>query len=104
MNHRCRTPILGLLSVFALGATAPVGAFEYQAGEVNIDAILAASVQGATYQDGPDGENDSDTSLLGFARLNLEWISNAGRVYGIRAEAQNGSRRSEDLAADEIYA
>jgi hypothetical protein len=92
------------LSLLALTAAAPAGALEYQAGEVNVDAILAASVQGATYQDGPGGGNESDTSLLAFARLNLEWISDAGRVYGIRAEAQNGSRRSEDLAADEIYA
>lgn len=85
-------------------AAAPAGAFDYQAGEVGIEAILAASVQGATFQDGPRGESTSDSSLYAFARLNLEWISDAGRVYGVRAEAQDGSRRSEALAADEFYA
>jgi len=103
MNDRRRARSLQL-SVLALMAAAPAGALEYQAGEINIDVILAASVQGARYQDGPDGESDSDTSLLAFARLNLEWISDAGRVYGVRAEAQDGIRRSEDLAADELYA
>jgi hypothetical protein len=85
-------------------AAAPVGALEYQAGDVGVDVILAASAQGATYRDGLDGESDSDSALLAFARLNLEWISDAGRVYGVRAEAQHGGRRSEDLSADEIYA
>ena len=73
-------------------AAAPACALEYQAGEVNVDVILAASAQGATYQDGPDGESDSDSNLLAFARLNLEWISDAGRVYGLRAETQDGTR------------
>jgi hypothetical protein len=90
--------------LLALTAAAPAGALEYQAGEVNIDVILAASVQGASYEDGPDGQSDSDSSLLAFARLNFEWISDAGRVYGVRVEAQDGSRSSEDLDADEIYA
>jgi hypothetical protein len=103
MSDRCRTPLLGT-SVLALMAAVPAGALEYQVGEVGVEAILAASVQGATYKEGPGGDSDSDTSLLAFARLNLEWISDAGRVYGLRAEAQNGTRRSEDLAADEIYA
>jgi hypothetical protein len=103
MSHRCRTPLTGI-SLLTLMAAAPVGALDYQAGEVRIEAILAASVQGATYRDGPDGESDSDSTLLAFARLDLEWISDAGRVYGLRAEAQDGTRRSEDLAADELYA
>jgi hypothetical protein len=103
MNDRRRTSSIHI-SLLGLMAAAPAGAFEYQAGEVNVDAILAASAQGATYKAGPDGGSDSDTSLLAFARLNLEWISDAGRVYGIRAEAQHGIRASEDLSADEIYA
>jgi predicted porin len=85
-------------------AAAPVGAFDYQAGDVGIEVILAASAQGATFQDGPEGDSDSGSNLFAFARLNLEWISDTGRVYGLRAEAQNGVRRSEALAADEIYA
>lgn len=95
----------GLLGIPLIGlvAAAPAGALEYQVGDVGVDVILAVSAQGATY-DGPDGESDSDGNLIAFARLNLEWISDTGRVYGIRAEAQDGSRRSEDLAADEIYA
>jgi hypothetical protein len=103
MNDRGRAPGL-LVFLLALIPAAPVAALEYQAGEVNVDVILAASVQGATFEAGPDGESDSDTNLLAFARLNLEWISDAGRVYGIRTEAQDGVRRSEDLSADEIYA
>jgi predicted porin len=103
MTHRGRAPLRGI-SLLALMAAASADAFEYQAGEVGVDVILAASAQGATYQDGPDGENDSDSSLLAFARLNLEWISDTGRVYGIRAEAQHGIRGSEDLSADETYA
>lgn len=91
-------PLLGLL------AAGPASALEYQAGEVGVDVILAVSAQGATYKNGPDGANDSDGNLIAFARLNLEWISDSGRVYGFRAETQDGSRRSEDLNADEIYA
>lgn len=87
----------------SMGA-APSWGLDYQAGEVNIDLILAASAQGAHFKNGPDGESDSEGNFLGFARLNFEWVSDAGRVYGLRAEAQNGSRRSEALAADEIYA
>jgi hypothetical protein len=85
-------------------AAAPAGALEYQVGDVGVEAILAASAQGATFQDGPDGRSASDSNLYAFARLNLEWISETGRVYGLRAEAQEGTRRSEALAADEIYA
>ena len=103
MTHGCTPPLLAI-SLLALVAAAPAGALEYQAGEVGVDVILAASAQGATYEDGPGGSNNSDGSLLAFARLNLEWISDAGRVYGLRAEAQDGIRGSEDLAADEIYA
>jgi Gram-negative porin len=103
MSRRCRAPLLAT-SLLALMAAAPAGALDYQLGEVGVEVILAASAQGAAYQDGPDGASDSDSTLLAFARLNLEWISDVGRVYGIRAEAQNGTRRSEDLAADEIYA
>jgi predicted porin len=92
------------ISLLASMAVAPAWALDYQAGEVNIDVILAASAQGAYFKNGPDGETDSDGNLLGFGRLNFEWVSDAGRVYGLRAEAQNGSRRSEALSADEIYA
>jgi predicted porin len=92
------------LSLLALMAAAPAGALEYQVGDVNVDVILAASVQGATYKDGPDGDSNSGSNSLAFARLNLEWISETGRVYGVRAETQHGIRRSEDLNADEVYA
>jgi predicted porin len=85
-------------------AAAPAWAIDYQAGDVNIDLILAVSAQGATFKNGPNGDSESDGNFLGFGRLNFEWVSDAGRVYGLRAEAQNGSRRSEALAADEIYA
>jgi len=91
-------------SLLVFMAAAPAWAIDYQAGEVNIDLILAASAQAAHFKNGPDGESDSDGNFLGFARLNFEWVSDTGRVYGLRAEAQNGSRRSEALSADEIYA
>ena len=91
-------PILGLM------AAGPASALEYQAGEVGVDVILAVSAQGAAYKNGPGGDDETDGNLIAFARLNLEWISDTGRVYGFRAETQEGSRRSEDLAADEIYA
>jgi hypothetical protein len=103
MKHRCGLTRVRI-SLLALMAAAPASALDYQAGEVNVDVILAASVQGAAYKNGPDGDSDSDSTLLAFARLNLEWISDAGRVYGLRAETQDGTRGSEDLAADEIYA
>jgi predicted porin len=103
MTLRCRTGLLGT-SLLGLLAASPAGALEYQVGDVNVDAILAVSAQGATYEAGPEGSSGSDGNLIAFARLNLEWISDTGRVYGLRAETQDGSRRSEDLAADEIYA
>jgi porin-like protein len=103
MSHQGRTPLLGT-SLLALMAAAPACALDYQWGDVGIEAILAASVQGAHFQNGPDGDSDSDSNLFAFARLNLEWISDTGRVYGLRAEAQDGVRRSEALDADEIYA
>jgi hypothetical protein len=95
--------MLPVLLLATLGA-APACALEYRFGDVGVDLILAGGAQGAVYQDGPDGDSESDGNLLALARLNLEWISDAGRVYGVRAEAQDGTRRSEDLAADEIYA
>jgi hypothetical protein len=85
-------------------AAAPAVALDYQLGDVSVEAILAASVQGATFKDGPQGDSDSGSNVFAFARLNLEWISDTGRVYGLRAESQDGTRRSEALAADEIYA
>jgi hypothetical protein len=96
----------GVLALSLLGsvAAAPAWAIDFQAGDVNIDLILAASAQGATFKNGPEGDTDSDGNFLGFARLNFEWVSDAGRVYGLRAESQTGSRRSEALSADEIYA
>lgn len=102
MNFRCRRPVLGPL--LALITAAPACALEYQLGEVSADLILAAAAQGAAYRDGPDGESESDGNLLALARLNLEWISDSGRVYGVRAETGYGTRRSEDLSADELYA
>jgi predicted porin len=71
---------------------------------VGAEVLLAAAAQGATFRDGPDGESESDTTLLGLARLNLEWISDSGRVYGLRAEADAGTRGSEELGANELYA
>ncbi len=102
MNPARGRPVLGPL--FALIAATPAGALEYQFGDVSADLILAAAAQGAVYEDGPNGESESDGNLLGLARLNLEWISNSGRVYGVRAETGYGTRRSEDLSADELYA
>ena len=99
-----RRTIIPVAALFALIAAARAGALEYQFGEVEAELLLAASAQGATFRDGPDGENESDMNLLGLARLNLEWISDAGRVYGVRAEIDEGIRRSEELAADELYA
>jgi predicted porin len=90
--------------LLALMAAAPAAAIEYQFGEVEAELLLAAAAQGATYRDGPDGDSESDTDFLGLARLNLEWISDAGRVYGVRAEANHGTRSSEELGADELYA
>lgn len=103
MNPRCRSPLRGTL-LLALFAAPSADALDYQVGGVDVEAILAASAQGATFQNGPGGDTDSGSNLFAFARLNLEWISDTGRVYGIRAEAQDGVRRSEALAADEIYA
>jgi hypothetical protein len=102
MNPKRRTAVFG--SLLALLFAAPACALEYQFGEVGADVILAAAAQGAAFRDGPDGESDSDGNLLALARLNLEWISDSGRVYGVRAETGYGSRRSEDLSADELYA
>jgi predicted porin len=101
MSPRRRRPVLGPL--LAIIAAAPACALEYQLGDVNADLILAAAAQGAAYQDGPEGESESDGNLLALARLNLEWISDSGRVYGARAETGYGTRRSEDLSADELY-
>lgn len=100
MSHRIR----GILALALLGATAPAWAIDFQAGDVNIDLILAASAQGASFKDGPDGDHETGGNMLGFGRLNFEWVSDSGRVYGLRAETQTGSRRSEALSADEIYA
>jgi hypothetical protein len=91
-------------ALLTIVAAAPAFSLEYQLGEVSADVLLAAAAQGAAYQDGPDGERETDSNLLGLARLNLEWISDTGRVYGVRAETGYGSRRSEDLSADELYA
>jgi hypothetical protein len=102
MSFGCRTAVLGLL--LAMIAAAPARALDRQFGEVGAELILATAAQGATYKDGPDGNSESDGNLLGLARLNLEWISDAGRVYGVRAEIGHGTRRSEDLSADELYA
>ena len=102
MNPRCRRPFFG--SLLALIAAAPACALDYQFGEVDADLIVAVAAQGAVYRDGLIGESDSDGNLLALARLNLEWISDTGRVYGLRAEIDDGTRRSEDLAADELYA
>jgi hypothetical protein len=102
MNAPHRRTLLG--SLLALSVTAPACALEYQLGDVSADMLLAAAAQGAAYRDGPDGENETDSNLLALARLNLEWISDSGRVYGVRAETGYGSRRSEDLSADELYA
>ncbi len=103
MKPRRKTAIFAALSL-ALIVAAPTHAFEYQFGEVEAELILAAAAQGASFRDGPHGESDSDANLLAFARLNLEWISDTGRVYGVRAETDEGSRSSEELAADELYA
>jgi Gram-negative porin len=103
MTRRCGAALFGT-SLLALMAAAPASALDYQLGEVGVEAILAASAQGATFQHGPDGDSDSDSNLFAFARLNLEWISDTGRIYGVRAEAQEGTRGSEALAADELYA
>ena len=51
MSHRGRTPLLRI-SLLALMAAAPAGALDYQAGEVDIEVLLAASVQGATFKTG----------------------------------------------------
>jgi predicted porin len=103
MNSQ-RRALITIAASFALIATAPAGAIEHQFGEVEAELILAGAVQGATFRDGPDGNSESDANLLGFARLNLEWISDAGRVWGVRAEMDEGTRSSEELAADELYA
>jgi hypothetical protein len=95
---------MALAASFALFAAVPASALEHQFGEVDAEFLLAGSIQGATFRDGPGGDNEFDTNLLGFARLNLEWISDAGRVYGVRAEMDEGTRGSEELAADELYA
>jgi predicted porin len=98
-----RTAIPGAALV-ALIAAAPASAFEYQVREVEMELLLASAAQAATYRNDLDGASDSDTNLLAFARLNLEWISDTARVYGVRAEIDEGTRRSEELAADELYA
>lgn len=102
MNTRGTRALFGVL--LTLGAAAPACALEYQLGDISADVILAAAAQGAAYRDGPNGERQTDSNLLALARLNLEWISDSGRVYGVRAETGYGSRRSEDLSADELYA
>jgi hypothetical protein len=102
MNTLRRRPVLATL--LALLPAAPASALQYQFGEVSADVILAVAAQGASFRDGPDGEHESDSNLLGFAQLNLEWISDSGRVYGLRAQLGDGTRRSEELAADELYA
>jgi hypothetical protein len=99
-----RTARIPETACLALMAAAPAGALEYQFREVDVELMLASAAQAATYRDGPGGESDSDANLLAFARLNLEWISDTARVYGVRAEMDEGSRRSEELAADELYA
>src|SRR5688500_3176545 len=100
MSLQCRRSVLG--SLLALLAAAPARSLEYQFGDVSADLTLAAAAQGALYQDGPGGQSESGDNLLALARLNLEWISDAGRVYGLRAETGHGTRRSEDLGADEL--
>jgi hypothetical protein len=98
-----RQTVIRRAAFIALVATAPAGALEYQFHEVDVELMLASAAQAATYRNGPEGEHDSDANLLGFARLNLEWISDTARVYGVRAEMDEGSRFSEELAADELY-
>jgi hypothetical protein len=102
MNLQRRVPVLAASS-FALLAAAPACALEYQVGDVGVELILAAAAQGAAYRDGPRGASASDGNLLALARLDLEWISGTGRVYGLRAEIDEGTRFSEELAADELY-
>lgn len=103
MKVQCRGTT-AIAAGFALIATAPAGALDFQWGEVDGEFLLAGAAQSATFRDGPGGKTEFDTNLLAFARLNLEWISDAGHVYGVRAEMDEGTRSSEELAADEIYA
>lgn len=94
-----RAPLLAL----SLLASAPAGAVEYQLGEINLDLMLAAGAQGAAFRAGPQGPNDEEAHLTALARLNLEWTADSGHVFGMRAQLDDGTRRSEELAGDEFY-
>ena len=75
----------------------------YQAGPVELSARLAASVQGAVFDD-PAGPSDSpEGDFDASARLNAEWVFANGWVLGGRFEIDTDDRAVEDLQRDEIY-
>lgn len=95
--------LASLIGVGLLGS-APATALDYQWGEVNVDLLLAAGAQGAAFRRGPSGPSEENGQLTALARLNLEWTADSGHVFGLRAEVDDGTRRSEELAGDELYA
>jgi hypothetical protein len=84
-------------------APTSVIALEKQIGEVTASLTIAAAAQGATFDDPRSGVSDEDGEFSYSGLLNLEWVADNGWVYGFRAEADNGTRASEELARDEIY-
>jgi hypothetical protein len=78
-------------------------ALELQLGEVSAELLLAASAQGAAFQAPRATRSDEDGEASYSARLDLEWLADNGWTFGLRAEVDNGGRRSEELARDEIY-
>lgn len=92
--------ILGLLPQIA---KAQDGALRARFGEVDLVANGAISAQAGAFRsvetDRSDQASEWDASLV----VNAEYVSEAGVVWGFRAEVDTGDREVEDLQRDEIY-
>lgn len=99
------TALLGamILGLFPQAAKAQDGVLRARVGDVDVFANGAISAQAGSFRSVETGRSDQagewDASLI----VNAEYVSDAGVVWGFRAEVDTGDREVEDLQRDEIY-
>ena len=98
-----RTACASFAGVALVGWSAAAPAVDFAVGPANAELLLAAGAQGATFEDPRDGARGEDGDFNWAARLDVEWITDRGLTLGLRAEVDDGGRRSEELNRDELY-
>jgi hypothetical protein len=95
--------IAAAASLYALTGAATVPALEKQLGPVNVELRVGAGAQTGTFENPQTGLSGDDSDFTWSAMLNIERVTDAGALFGVQLEVDDGGRQVEDLARDELY-